>query len=117
MELYNVTRQVTLASQVELANTFWRRCRGLLGRPEMPHGSGLLLTPCRAIHTCFMRFAIDVLFVDREFQVLFVIEEMQPFVISPKIPEAKMVIELPAGTVRSSNTRVGDLLKLTALIK
>lgn len=112
MELYNITRQVTLVSQLEFAGTFGRRLRGLLGRRQLAAGSGLLLAPCRAVHTCFMAFNIDVLFVDEEFNVLFIMEDMRPYVISPTIPEARMVLELPAGVVQATGTRLGDILKV-----
>ena len=66
MMLINTATEAVVAQQVELASTFGQRLRGLMGRREMPPGSAMLLYPCNAVHTCFMRFPIDIIFLDRE---------------------------------------------------
>lgn len=112
MEIYNTTRQVVLAKEVQVAFSFWSRLKGLLGKRELPVGQGLLLKPCNAVHSYFMSFSIDVIFLDEEMAIVHIIEGMPPFRLSPVIREASSVLELPAGVTRLSGSRVGDRLSL-----
>lgn len=117
MEVYNVTRQVVIAENVEVAFNFWQRLKGLLGRRSLPVGCGLLLKPCNAIHSFFMFFSFDAVFLNEELGVVHIIEAMPPFRCSPLIRGACSVLELPAGIVRLSETRVGDHLSLRACFR
>jgi hypothetical protein len=110
MKVWNATREVWLASHVEVADRFVRRLVGLLGRTSLPSGHGLLITRCDSIHTIGMRFAIDALFVDRGGQVVKVVESLRPFRIVLPTRRAVAVLELPAGTIRQTSTQVGDRL-------
>ena len=112
MEIYNITRQVELAQEVEIAFSFWRRLRGLLGRRLLPNGSGLLLKPCKSIHSCFMAFPFDAVFMNEEMVIVYLIKAMPPFCFSPVIREALSVLELPAGVIQRTGSRVGDELTL-----
>ncbi|MDN5375582.1 MAG: uncharacterized protein PWQ39_622 [Thermacetogenium sp.] len=112
MEIYNTTRQVVLAEDVQVAVNFFDRLKGLLGRREFRVGEGLLLKPCRAVHSCFMLFPIDVVFLDDQMVVVHIIEGLPPFRLSPVIHKASSVLELPAGVTRLSGTRIGDRLSL-----
>lgn len=113
MDVYNVTRGRALAKDVESAFTFWRRLKGLLGRRTLSQGSGLLIKPCNSIHSFFMRFPFDALFLDDSMVVVYIIERMPPFRISPLIRNAKAVLELPAGTVSFTGTSIGDRLAIS----
>lgn len=117
MQAYNQTRQCVLAEEVLLAFDFWSRLKGLLGAGSLPEGRGLLLKPCQGVHSFFMRFAFDAIFLDAELRVVHIIESLPPFRISPVIREACSVLELPTGTVRRSGSKVGDQLSLKALIE
>ena len=72
------------------------RMRGLLGRSELPRGEGILLRPCGSIHTFFMRFPIDAVFVDRDGRVVGVERELKPWRTARR-RGAKAVLELAAG--------------------
>jgi uncharacterized membrane protein (UPF0127 family) len=72
------------------------RMRGLLGRTELPRGEGILLRPCGSIHTFFMRFPIDAVFVDRDGKVVGVERELRPW-RTARHRGAKAVLELAAG--------------------
>jgi uncharacterized membrane protein (UPF0127 family) len=85
--------------------------RGLLGRSELPLGEGLLLRRAPAIHTFFMRFAIDVVFVDREFVVIGIESEVAPWRIVGR-RRASAVLELPAGEAVRRGLRLGERLAL-----
>mgnify|MGYP003861687789 CR=1 FL=1 len=70
-----------------------------------------MLEPCRSVHTCFMRFPIDVVFYNDEGEVVAVFPALTPFRFTPLIKSARGALELPAGTVAKTGTRVGDLLR------
>ena len=92
-----------------VADTPLRRMKGLLGRSELPPGEGLLLRPASSIHTHFMRFPIDAVFVDDELGVLEVAETMRPWRIKAR-RGARAVIELAAGECERRSVRSGDHL-------
>ncbi len=79
---------------------------------EFNLGAGLHITPCRSVHTYFMNYAIDVLFVNERLEVVGTIESMPPRRVSRIYRSAMSVIELPAGTVQQSRTEIGQTLKL-----
>ena len=68
-----------LAKEVEIANTYFTRLKGLMFRRGLEPGKGLLLDPCPQIHTCFMRFNIDAVFFNKDGLVLYVAEQMKPW--------------------------------------
>lgn len=88
------------------------RLRGLLGRRDLHAEEGVLLRPAGSIHTHFMRFAIDVVFLDREGRVLDLRSTVVPWRMARK-RGAKAVLELRAGEARRRGVAVGDVLKLT----
>ena len=85
--------------------------RGLLGRRELPRGEGILLRPAASVHTAFMRFAIDVVFVDAAGRVLQIADSLPPW-RAAACRGAKAAIELAAGECARRNIRVGDELQL-----
>jgi uncharacterized protein len=91
-----------------LADRPWTRVRGLLGRGVLEADEGLLLRPVGSIHTMFMRFAIDVVFLDREYGVLKVVENLGPWRFAGA-RRAKAVLELPAGSA-SRKLQTGERL-------
>ena len=85
------------------------RMKGLLGRSELRPGEGLLLRPASAIHTFFMRFPIDAVFLDRDWRVLAIAGDVAPWRTAGR-KGAKAVLELPAGESARRGLRPGDLL-------
>ena len=85
------------------------RMKGLLGRSELRSGEGLLLRPASAIHTFFMRFPIDAVFLDRDWRVVGIAGEVAPWRTAGR-KGAKAVLELPAGESARRGLRPGDLL-------
>lgn len=104
----NLTQNAVLAHEVRLADRFFSRLRGLLGDKSLSPGKGLIIYPCKQIHSAFMRFSFDALFLDPDFYVLHVEKNIAPFKISPLIRSAWMVIELPAGIIEKTGTEKGD---------
>ena len=87
------------------------RMRGLLGRSELRPGEGLLLRPASAIHTCFMRFPIDAVFLDGTLRVLGISDELRPWRAASR-RGARAVLELPAGESTRRGLEVGESLRL-----
>ena len=89
------------------------RMRGLLGRRGLAQGEGILLQPAGSIHTFFMRFAIDVVFVSRDGRVLKTFSTLVPWRMAFSFG-AFAVIELPAGALSQSEPRRGDVMHVTS---
>ena len=111
MLLVNARCGETIASDVNLALTRAERRQGLLGRDSLDLSAALVLSPCWSIHTMFMRFPIDVVFVDRDGRALRIVRELAPWRIAVA-RRAHAAIELPAGCLRARDVRVGDELYL-----
>jgi uncharacterized membrane protein (UPF0127 family) len=92
-----------------VADSFGGRLRGLLGRRELASGDGLLLRPSGAIHTWFMRFAIDAVFLDRELRVLRVAPALRPWRMAWR-RRTRIVLELASGEAAARKITVGDRL-------
>lgn len=112
MRILNISKNMLLATQVELAQGLFSRTKGLLGKKEIPEGFALVIQPCKQIHTFFMQFPIDVLFLDRNQRVIKVIVAMPPFSISGIYFNSRLAIEMPAYTLSKSQTQVGDVIRL-----
>lgn len=104
----NTTTNRPLAGRVAVAATRASRAVGLLRHRELPHGEGLWIVPSRGVHTCWMRFAIDVVALDRRGQVIDLVENLKPWRM--RLPRAGCigVLELPVGSIAESGTRLGD---------
>lgn len=103
-----------VASRVELAVDSESRRRGLLGRDTLDVGAALIIAPCSSIHTFFMRFAIDVLFVARDGRVLKTYAAVGPRRIAFRFG-AFAVVEMAAGATARPKTKVGDIVELVSL--
>ena len=102
-----------LADKVKMADTFFARLVGLLNRRSLERGEALILKPSCSIHTLFMRFTIDVLFLDRQGKVIAVFPSFKPFRFSPAYFDAYFTVELPEHTLKLTQTQPGDMIKIT----
>lgn len=112
MRLINTKNDRLIADRITVAGTFLSRFRGLMGKSGLEKGEALIILPCKSVHTFFMRFEIDVLFLDRECVVIQTEESMKPYRFSYFVPKSYIVVEIPAGVLSETGTRVGDKLKL-----
>lgn len=112
MRAVNGNSGLVLASSLRTALTPLSRARGLLGTKGLRQGEGLLIRPCIGVHTFFMKYPIDVVFLDRDNRVLAMLDSLKPHRVSRLVPASSAVIELPAGTVAGSGTRLGDEIKI-----
>jgi uncharacterized membrane protein (UPF0127 family) len=109
--LVNQRTDEALADRVEVAVTRRDRRKGLLGRSGLDPLSALIIAPCFSIHTMFMRFDIDAVFVDDDGRAVKVVPEMTPWRVAVD-PTAHAVVELPAGSLRERQVNIGDRLYL-----
>ncbi len=111
MKIINLTNNAVLADRARVADTFWTRLVGLLNRKSLEKGEALILKPCSSIHTFFMRFSIDVLFLDKKGKVIGLFSVFRSFRVSPVYFGVYLAIELPAGTLQLTQTKLGDSIK------
>src|SRR2546423_5736727 len=112
VRIENVTRQQTLADRAEHAESFWSRFRGLLGRTGLEPGEGMVFEPCNSVHMIGMRFAIDVIHLDRSGQVVRIVPSLRPNRLGPLVWRSHVVVELPAGTAHATDTHEGDQISI-----
>jgi uncharacterized membrane protein (UPF0127 family) len=115
--VYNKTRETFVATEAVLADGYWQRLVGLLGKTSKwaRLGAGLWIVPSRGVHTMGMLFPIDLIFLAKSKEVVRIEEHVKPFRISQVCLNAKSVLELPAHTVYRTGTRVGDQLEISAV--
>ncbi|HEY9733393.1 MAG TPA: DUF192 domain-containing protein [Drouetiella sp.] len=106
----NQTRGTTLATDARVADSFASRLRGLLYSKPIVAGQGLLLKPCNSIHMIGMAYAIDAIFLDDDYKVVGLVNDIQPMQVSKVYRQATACLELPAGTISSTGTELGDQL-------
>lgn len=110
MSLRNLTRGTVLATDEVWAITAQARMRGLLDHEGLGAGEALILSPCNSVHMFGMRFALDVLFVDKSGVVLRAIEGLRPWRFTRIYFRARHTVELPVGVIAASATKPGDRL-------
>jgi uncharacterized membrane protein (UPF0127 family) len=107
----NQTKNTVVAEEVTLATSMWSRFWGLMGRKNLPDGHGLLIDPCSSIHMFFMRFALDVVFLDDEGRVKKVVVGIKPWRAALG-GGGKKALELPVGAAAKANVETGDELAI-----
>jgi uncharacterized protein len=112
VQVKNVSKGTIIVSNCKIANSFLTRFMGLMGKHEFPNDEGLLIIPCNSIHMCFMKFPIDVVFLDKTNTVLNTIKSIQPWKFSNFVSKAHCVVELPVGAIENSRTEPGDKLDI-----
>ncbi|MGE0130947.1 MAG: DUF192 domain-containing protein [Blastocatellales bacterium] len=112
MKIYHRATGQCLAEEVALANTFFKRLRGLMFRRRLAPAEALWLRPCNGVHTFWMLFAIDVIFLDRELRIVKLVENMRPFRATSIQLAARSVVEMPAHTISRASLKVGDQLEV-----
>ncbi len=111
LAFYNVSKKTPLGDSVGLAETSAERREGLLKRDGLGQGEGLWIVPCEAIHTFFMCFPIDVVFLGKNKRVTKVVSRLKSSRLSISW-RAHSVVELPVGVIEQTRTEVGDLIEI-----
>jgi len=109
IRVLNATRNTIVATGADVADTSAKRRVGLLKKDKLDAGEGLWITPCESVHTFFMKFAIDLVYLDNKRKVRKVRQAVPPWRISGCFA-ARSVLELPSGAAAASSTQPGDQL-------
>lgn len=109
----NRTRGTVVGECIRVAESGLTRIVGLLGERDLLPGDGLLIVPSQGVHTLGMLFAIDIVVLDGEWNVIAIRREVRPFRLTPVFWKAAAVLELPSGMAESCRTLVGDTLEFS----
>ena len=108
-QLMNSQNQI-LASHLTIADGMWSRMKGLLGTDALQSQDALWIHRCNSIHTFFMKYAIDCIFLDSNLKVKALKEQIQPSRMTFPIWGARSVIEMKSGQIRDLGLKVGEQL-------
>ncbi|WP_458413555.1 DUF192 domain-containing protein [Schinkia sp. CFF1] len=108
LKLLTATLELELPIKIERYDTFWNRFRGLMFRLKPIIGEGILIDPCNSIHMFFMFFPIDVVFVNKIGEIIYMKENVKPWSVIWPVKHAKSVLELPVGTIVKYGIKVGN---------
>lgn len=108
--LQRLENKETLFSKLEIASTFVNRGVGLLGRHDLEEEAALWIHSCNSIHTFFMKFSIDCVFVDKNLKILKIVENVQPWRLIFPVWGAQSVFELKSGSAKKLNLKLGEVL-------
>lgn len=109
-QMRNLRTGQVVAEQVWIADSFWNRFRGLLGRSNLAPSEGLWIKPCQQVHMLGMKFSLSVWYLDKTGHVCAIIDELRPWKLSPNMSNAFSILELPVGWGKITNTQLGDKL-------
>lgn len=96
--------------EILIADTFFSRLAGLMFRKKLPTSTGLLLSPCNSVHMCFMRFAIDVIYLDKDYKILKIVKDLKPWIGLSMCSNAWATLEMTAGEADRCGLVVGKKL-------
>lgn len=111
LRVTNATRGRELGDRVMLADWFLPRLRGLIGRPRIQSGEGLMIVPCRGVHMYLMTYPIDVALMNDEGSVVAMYRDLAPGARTHWHRDAKRALEVPAGTLAETHTTLGDMVE------
>jgi len=114
--IMNLTQGTVIAQNAALADSFLERLKGLLGRKHLSKNSALIIKPCSMVHTMFMRFDIDVIFLDEENYVIKKVSDIKPNRLFIGTIGALQTVELPAGTIKKAKIHVGDKIEMGRVV-
>jgi uncharacterized membrane protein (UPF0127 family) len=108
----NTTRGTSMAHCARVADTPATRMTGLLHDTLLAEGDGMWIVPCNSIHSFWMKFVFDAVFLDKKLRVVHLVREMQPWRISKIVFKAHSVLELPPGLITKTQTKLGDQFEM-----
>jgi uncharacterized membrane protein (UPF0127 family) len=111
MKILNSLTNQVLCDHCKLADTFIKRLTGLMFKKNLSSNEGLYITKCNSIHMFFMRFSIDIIFIDKNSKIVYLLKDFKPWRISKIVNGAKDTLELPSGTIERLGIRIGDIIK------
>ena len=111
LRVLNTERNTCLGTRIRVADGYWSRLKGLLGRKGLDEGEGLLIVPSRGIHMWGMRFPLDVLLLDEGGRVQALHPGIAPGEATGFVKGVRYALEVPVGTIEATGTREGDILE------
>ncbi|WP_129689925.1 DUF192 domain-containing protein [Gottfriedia acidiceleris] len=102
----------TIPYTIKKADKFTSRLKGLMFRKKPLNQEGLWIIPCNSIHMCFMNFPIDVVFLNKNKQIVKLINNLQPWKFVAPVSDAYSVLELPVGVIEEFKLEIGQILEL-----
>lgn len=112
LQLLSASTGAIVVEHLEVADWFWPRLKGLQFREQLPHGTGLLLVPCSSIHTCWMRFAIDLVMLDITGRVVEIRRDVPPWRFIVPRQKTHAILEMPSGSAAVS---AGEQVRIASL--
>ena len=112
LSILNTSKNTVIAQNGVTADTFLSRMTGLLNKKSLPKGEALVITRCKSIHMFFMRFPIDVIFVDKNDHVVGLVQRIKPFQMSPVFFKSQYAIEVSEGVIEQTGTSVDDKIEI-----
>jgi uncharacterized protein len=112
VRVVNLSTDTEIANKITKAHSFFKRLKGLMFTKSLPEGHGLHIQPCRSIHTYFMNYSIDVLYLNKDFEIVGLEEKLEPSRVGKVNKMGYSVLELPAGTIQKTETKVGNTIKI-----
>jgi hypothetical protein len=99
-------------TKIQTTKNLWQKGMGVIGWRDFGDKNGLLLTNTNSIHTFFVRFSLDLVFLDQKMKIIRLVENLKPFSFSPIVWKARHVLEMPAGSIKKSSLKTGDSVHL-----
>ncbi len=112
-QLWDLEQGVIIVPKLQMAASVWQRSAGLLGKKSLDTDYGMWIAPCGSIHTFFMKFAIDVVFINGKGEVTHIIPDLQPWRIGAAPAKTRAALELPAGACSRIGLKVGSRVLVT----
>jgi hypothetical protein len=112
MRAFNTRTGKELSVDVKVADTLFTRMKGLLGKKELLEGEALWIKPCFSVHTFFMKFPIDVIFLNKKNQVIASVSNLSPNRMTRLYPQSFSVLELSVNTIEGTETELQDLIEI-----
>ena len=98
--------------KIKIADNFILRLAGLMFKKRLPQSTGLLLAPCNSVHMCFMRFAIDVVYIDKEYSIIKVVKNLKPWLGISMCSRAWATLEMTAGEAERCGCEAGKKITM-----
>lgn len=112
MRLVNKSSNTVISENFMIADTYFKRLKGLMFTKELPIQDALQIIPCNQIHTFFMKYSIDVLYLDNNNNIIYMDEEFKPGKIGKRVKNSVSIIELPYGKIKSKGIIIGQAIEL-----
>lgn len=109
-KLFNKSQKTVICEHLIEAQTFFKKLKGLMFAKSLNPSYGLWIQHCKSVHTCFMKFSIDLIFINKKKRIVGLVEDMKPWKLSPLYWKAESVIEVPAHTIKQHKLKIGEQL-------